>query len=65
VNGPEECDDGVNAAKYGSTTGCGPGCRKPHYCGDGIVDTSFGEQCDNGAANGHSLCSELCLNIVP
>jgi fibro-slime domain-containing protein len=65
VNGTEECDNGVNTSKYGDTTGCEPGCRKPHSCGDGHVDSLFGEQCDNGAENGHSLCSELCKNIVP
>jgi hypothetical protein len=65
VNGSEECDDGVNKAKYGDTTGCGPGCHKPPYCGDGHVDNQFDEKCDNGADNGHSLCSEICKNIVP
>jgi fibro-slime domain-containing protein len=65
VNGSEECDDGVNTAKYGDTTGCGPGCHKPHYCGDKLVDTLFDEQCDNGADNGHSLCTEVCKSIVP
>jgi cysteine-rich repeat protein len=65
VNGTEACDDGVNTAKYGAITGCGPGCIKPHYCGDAIVDSPFGEQCDNGPENGRSLCSEICKNIVP
>ncbi|MBN2577341.1 MAG: hypothetical protein JXP73_22450, partial [Deltaproteobacteria bacterium] len=65
VNGAEECDDGVNTAKYGDIAGCGPGCQKPPYCGDGIVDTLFGEECDNGALNGQSLCSEVCKVIVP
>jgi fibro-slime domain-containing protein len=65
VNGPEECDDGVNTAKYGDTTHCGPGCYRPHYCGDNKVDYVFGEQCDNGVANGHSMCDEVCKNVVP
>ncbi len=65
VNGSEECDDGSNKAKYGDTTGCGPGCRKPHYCGDGHLDSPFGEQCDNGPNNGHSLCTEDCKSVVP
>jgi fibro-slime domain-containing protein len=66
-NPPEECDDGVNNAKYGATTGCMPGCRLPHYCGDGHVDSLFGEQCDNGAQNGQapSLCTVNCQAIVP
>jgi fibro-slime domain-containing protein len=65
VNGPEECDDGVNAAKYGDLTGCGPGCHKPHYCGDSHVDSLFGEECDNGPLNGQSLCDVLCKAVVP
>ena len=44
-----------------------PGCRLPHYCGDGHVDSLFGEECDNGAQNGHapSLCTVNCQAIVP
>ncbi|HEY5284724.1 MAG TPA: hypothetical protein VIM14_18170, partial [Polyangia bacterium] len=61
----EECDDGVNSAAYGQTTGCAPGCKKPHYCGDGKVDSLFGEKCDNGDGNGHSLCDARCQIIVP
>ena len=61
----EECDDGLNNAKYGQTTGCLPSCKLPHYCGDGHVDSLFGEECDNGAKNGQSLCTVLCKNIVP
>jgi hypothetical protein len=31
---------------------------KPHYCGDGIVDTSMGEECDLGDLNGAKLDSK-------
>jgi fibro-slime domain-containing protein len=65
VNGAEACDDGINTGRYGDIAGCGPGCIKPSYCGDKNVDSLFGEQCDNGAENGHSLCSEICKNVVP
>ena len=65
MNGPEECDDGTNSAKYGQTTGCMPGCRVPHYCGDGHVDSQYGEECDNGPKNGQSLCDISCKAIVP
>jgi fibro-slime domain-containing protein len=63
----EDCDDGENTSTYGSTNGCGPGCRKPHYCGDGIIDTAFGEGCDDGAGNGApgSWCRTDCILIVP
>jgi hypothetical protein len=65
VNGSEECDDGVNTGKYGDKTGCGPGCLKPHFCGDGHWDSLFGEKCDNGPENGHGQCTEVCERIVP
>lgn len=52
---PEQCDDGQNVTLYDPTrTKCGPGCLSPDYCGDGNVDTSFGETCDNAAANSNS-----------
>ena len=61
--GDEECDLGtaMNTSSYGSS-GCTPGCKKPHYCGDGIVDANEGEQCDLGANNGAtgSCCNAKC-----
>jgi fibro-slime domain-containing protein len=49
----EACDDGVNNTSYGS---CTPDCRaRGSYCGDGVVDTANGEQCD-GTPN----CSPAC-----
>jgi fibro-slime domain-containing protein len=59
-NGPEECDAGrMNNAKYGEM-GCTPGCKVPHRCGDKIIDTAFGEQCDDGDLNGKGLCETTC-----
>jgi hypothetical protein len=54
VNGDEECDLGPqNVTWYGAdVAGCTPGCRKPHFCGDGIADIEHGEQCDLGDLNG-------------
>jgi len=46
-------------------TGCAPGCRKPPYCGDGKMDGSFGEQCDDGSENGTGLCDVDCKSIIP
>ena len=45
--------------------GCAPGCQLPHFCGDGVVDTEFGESCDNGVANsaaayGPDGCTDQC-----
>lgn len=64
----EECDNGDNTSQpYGSAGGCAPGCIKPHYCGDGIVDSTFGEACDEGPKNGTtgSWCRSDCILIVP
>lgn len=47
---PEVCDDGTNLATYGGSKKlCGPGCQIAPYCGDGIVQIGFGEQCDGNA----------------
>ncbi len=49
-NGPEECDNGVrNGAPYGDKDGCSNDCKKVHFCGDGIIDSSFDEECDGGS----------------
>jgi hypothetical protein len=54
------CDSGPgrNSVSYGNRDGCGPGCRFPHFCGDGIVDESEGEQCDFAMNNG--LVGQCC-----
>lgn len=63
---PEECDDGTNLTSWApavSTTKCAPSCKKPAFCGDGIVQGSFGEQCDDGTANntgGYGMCTSTC-----
>jgi hypothetical protein len=48
-------------------TGCGPGCRFPHFCGDAILDDGEGELCDFGAQNGafDSPCTTSCNIIIP
>jgi fibro-slime domain-containing protein len=48
----EECDDGVNDGGYGE---CDPGCVLGPFCGDGIRQPEFGEDCDVGPA-GDSSC---------
>jgi cysteine-rich repeat protein len=56
-NGPEEaCDLGArNNGMVDGKDGCTLGCRIPHYCGDGNVDTDRGEECDLGDLNGLKL----------
>jgi fibro-slime domain-containing protein len=60
---PEECDDGVNLTNYSFTgmPGCAPGCKLGAYCGDGQVNSLFGEQCDDGInAGGYGGCDPTC-----
>ena len=62
VNGGEACDNGVNIDRYSvSPSACGPGCSQPSFCGDGVVDTTFGERCDDGVNdNSYGGCSDTC-----
>jgi fibro-slime domain-containing protein len=60
---PEQCDDGVNLSTYGGTSkACGPGCLWAPYCGDGHVDATKGEACDQGTDNGkgYGFCTTAC-----
>lgn len=50
---PEQCDDGVNVSPYG---GCATGCVLAPRCGDGIVQMSYGEECDEVAASCTAQC---------
>jgi hypothetical protein len=56
----EVCDVGrPGASPYG---GCTFECQLGPFCGDGVVDTPFGEACDEGSANGAAgaTCSSIC-----
>ncbi len=70
VDQGEVCDAGVgnNTGGYGSTTAekkCTPDCQAAGpYCGDGILQVRFGEECDEGAANSPTgLCSPTCKSL--
>jgi cysteine-rich repeat protein len=55
----EVCDDGNNA----SGDGCSADCKSLETCGNGYVDVTKGEQCDDGAANSDApdaLCRPDC-----
>jgi fibro-slime domain-containing protein len=41
----EECDDGINDGGYGE---CGKDCVLGPFCGDGVRQAEFGEDCDVG-----------------
>jgi fibro-slime domain-containing protein len=63
---PEEsCDDGINLTTYAASSkpACAPGCVPSGFCGDGIVDGQFGEQCDLGTAKNsgeYGGCTATC-----
>jgi fibro-slime domain-containing protein len=57
--GLEQCDDGRNLSTYGQS-GCGPGCKNVPRCGDGRVDSLFGETCDDGNTVSNDGCSDTC-----
>jgi fibro-slime domain-containing protein len=56
----EDCDNGINTSPYGAS-GCGPDCKVPAKCGDGIVQSAFGETCDDGKNDGsYGGCTSDC-----
>ena len=59
----EECDDGLNNGQYGycknDCSGLGP------RCGDGIIQSGDGEECDDSNANSGDGCSSACLIEPP
>jgi len=66
ANPPEACDDGTNLTSWTaafSATACAPLCKAPSYCGDGLVQGTFGEKCDNGTAQNtgaYNKCTATC-----
>lgn len=67
MSGPEVCDEGTgnNNGNYGSSTAlrnCAPGCESfGPYCGDGILQVRFSEQCDDGNDDSTDLCTPACV----
>jgi fibro-slime domain-containing protein len=57
--GVEQCDDGRNLSTY-NQAGCGPGCKAVARCGDGRVDSLWGETCDDGNTQAMDGCSATC-----
>ena len=62
----ELCDDGVNSGAYSSSTAsrnCNPICLAwGPYCGDGVIQTFYGEECDDGNNTDGDLCDYICQN---
>ena len=53
------CDDGLNLG--GGPSACAPGCMElGGRCGDGVVQTDLGEQCDDGNTTAGDGCDGDC-----
>ena len=72
--GPSRYGRAVQGSSFGLTARASRVVlRKAHFCGDGQVDTAFGEQFDFGAQNGRpvdggghtcALCGTDCSIVV-
>ena len=62
----EFCDDGTNTGAYSNsitTRNCNPVCSAwGPYCGDGVIQTYYGEECDDGNNTDGDLCDLICQN---
>jgi cysteine-rich repeat protein len=59
----EECDVLGETGVYSQTIAgrqCTAQCFFGPYCGDGILQTSFGEECDDGNNTNGDFCSAIC-----
>ncbi len=68
VDPGEECDNPDDTGAYSTTIAgrqCTPQCTWAPYCGDGILQTQFGEQCDDGNNEDGDFCSADCKLIIP
>ncbi len=65
IGGLEECDDGMagSATCRGAQPAQGSPCTLIR-CGDGIVDTAAGEECDDGNANPADTCTNNCKLVT-
>jgi cysteine-rich repeat protein len=67
VEGSEECDVPGQTGGYSTTIAgrqCTADCQFAPYCGDGVLQTQFDEECDDGANNDGDFCTADC-KIVP
>ena len=71
VQSGEVCDDGAgnNTGSYGTSTSerhCSADCESfGPYCGDGVLQVRFSEQCDDGNNTSGDLCSATCQAETP
>src|SRR3989338_1309910 len=63
VDDGEQCDVPGETGVYSTTIAgrqCSLVCNFGPYCGDGILQTSFGEECDDGNNDNADFCSAIC-----
>ncbi len=63
VDDGEECDVPGETGVYSTTIAgrqCNAACFFGPYCGDGILQTLYSEQCDDGNNNSGDFCSATC-----
>ncbi len=63
VDNGEECDVPGETGAYSTTIAgrqCSLVCEFGPYCGDGILQTLYGEQCDDGNNDSGDFCSAAC-----
>lgn len=63
VDDGEDCDVLGETGVYSQTIAgrqCTPSCNYGPYCGDGILQTGFGEECDDGNNDNGDFCSSIC-----
>ncbi len=63
VDDGEQCDVPGETGVYSQTIvgrQCTPACFFGPYCGDGSLQSSFGEECDDGNNDDGDFCSAIC-----
>lgn len=64
INAGEECDIPGEIGTYSTTIlgrQCGTDCLYGPYCGDGVLQTIYSEECDDGNNTDGDFCSAVCL----
>jgi cysteine-rich repeat protein len=64
VNSGEQCDVPGDTGLYSTTIAgrqCNAVCKFGPYCGDGILQTIYGEECDDANNTDDDFCSAACL----
>jgi cysteine-rich repeat protein len=63
VNAGEDCDIPGETGSYSTSIvgrQCNAQCKWGPYCGDGVLQTQYDEECDDGNNTSGDFCSEIC-----